>query len=60
MPVLVGSGQRLFEDVGTSGLHLRLTGERSLENGSVILTYAPRPTGEPNEPGAAASNQEEK
>jgi dihydrofolate reductase len=60
MPVLVGSGQRLFEDVDTSGLHLRLTGKRSLENGSVILTYAPRPTGEANEPGAAASNQEEK
>ena len=60
MPVLVGSGQRLFEDVDTSGLHLRLTGERSLENGSVILTYAPRPSSEPNEPGAAASNQEEK
>ena len=26
MPVVVGSGQRLFEDVDTSGLHLRLTG----------------------------------
>ena len=41
MPVLVGSGQRLFEHVDTSGLHLRLTGESTLENGSVILTYAP-------------------
>jgi hypothetical protein len=40
MPVVVGSGQRLFEDVDTSGLHLRLTDERRLENGSVILTYA--------------------
>jgi hypothetical protein len=30
----------LFEDVDTSGLHLRLTDERRLENGSVILTYA--------------------
>ena len=40
-PVVVGSGQRLFEDVDTSGLHLRLTDERRLENGSVILTYAP-------------------
>jgi dihydrofolate reductase len=41
MPVVVGSGQRLFEDVDTSGLHPRLTDERRLENGSVILTYAP-------------------
>ncbi len=40
-PVVAGTGQRLFEDVGTSGLNLRLTGERKLENGSVILTYAP-------------------
>lgn len=38
-PVIVGSGQRLFEDVNTSGLHLRLADEKSLENGSVILTY---------------------
>jgi dihydrofolate reductase len=41
MPVVAGPGQRLFEDVDTSGLDLRLTGERRLENGSVILTYAP-------------------
>ena len=34
-------GQRLFEGVDTSGLDLRLTDERRLENGSVILTYAP-------------------
>jgi dihydrofolate reductase len=40
-PVVAGRGQRLFEDVDTSGLHLRLTDERRLENGSVILTYAP-------------------
>jgi hypothetical protein len=42
MPVVVGSGQRLFQHVDTSGLHLTLTGESRLENGSVILTYAPR------------------
>jgi dihydrofolate reductase len=41
MPVVAGSGQRLFEDVDTSGLDLRLTDERRLENGSVILTYVP-------------------
>ncbi|HEV2255797.1 MAG TPA: dihydrofolate reductase family protein [Streptosporangiaceae bacterium] len=40
-PVVAGSGQRLFEDVDTSGLHLRLTDERKLQNGSVILTYVP-------------------
>jgi dihydrofolate reductase len=41
MPVVAGSGQRLFEGVDTSGLDLRLTDERTLENGSVILTCAP-------------------
>ena len=39
MPVAAGAGQRLFEDVDTSGLHLKLTHESRLENGSVILTY---------------------
>jgi dihydrofolate reductase len=41
-PVVAGAGQRLFEDVDTSALNLRLAGERRLENGSVILTYEPR------------------
>jgi len=41
MPVVAGAGQRLFEHVDTSRLHLRLTDERRLENGSVILTYTP-------------------
>jgi dihydrofolate reductase len=41
MPVVVGSGHRLFEDVDPSGLDLRLTGERRMGNGSVILTYVP-------------------
>jgi dihydrofolate reductase len=40
-PVVAGAGRRLFEDVDTSGLHLRLTDQRRLDNGSVILTYAP-------------------
>lgn len=40
-PVVAGAGQRLFEHVDTSALHLRLTGQRGLENGSVILTYVP-------------------
>ena len=42
MPVVAGAGQRLFENVDTSGLHLKLTQERRLKNGSVILTYTPR------------------
>jgi dihydrofolate reductase len=40
-PVVVGSGRRLFENVDTSGLHLRLAGEQRRDNGSVILTYTP-------------------
>jgi dihydrofolate reductase len=39
MPVVLGAGQRLFEDVDTSSLDLRLTDERRLGNGSVILSY---------------------
>jgi hypothetical protein len=41
MPALAGAGQRLSEDVDTSGLHLTLTHDRRLRNGSVILTYTP-------------------
>jgi dihydrofolate reductase len=40
VPVVVGSGQRLFEDVDTSSLDLRLIGERRLGNGSVMMSYA--------------------
>jgi dihydrofolate reductase len=40
-PVVAGAGQRLFEDVDTSELNLKLTDEKRLENGSVILTYMP-------------------
>ncbi|MBS2553471.1 dihydrofolate reductase family protein [Catenulispora sp. NL8] len=40
MPVVVGSGQRLFEDVDASGLDLELIDEKRLRNGSVILSYA--------------------
>jgi dihydrofolate reductase len=39
-PVVVGAGQRLFEGVDMSAVDLRLTGERRLSNGSVILSYA--------------------
>jgi dihydrofolate reductase len=41
MPVVVGTGQRLFEDVDTSSLKLTLTDVRKLANSSVILTYTP-------------------
>ena len=40
-PVVAGAGQRLFEDVNTSALHLTLTDQKRLDNGSVILTYVP-------------------
>jgi dihydrofolate reductase len=39
MPVVVGSGQRMFEGVEPSSLKLTLTDVRKLGNGSVILTY---------------------
>ena len=39
MPVVVGSGQRLFEDIDTSSLQLRLADVRKLANDSAILTY---------------------
>ncbi|WP_329089206.1 dihydrofolate reductase family protein [Actinomadura citrea] len=42
MPVVASSGQWLFEQVDTTGLDLRLTDEKRLQNGSVILTYVPR------------------
>jgi dihydrofolate reductase len=41
MPVVVGSGQRIFEDVDTSSLKLTLTDVHKLRNGSVVLTYIP-------------------
>jgi dihydrofolate reductase len=41
MPVVVGTGQRLFEDVDTSSLALKLIDVRKLANSSVILTYIP-------------------
>jgi dihydrofolate reductase len=41
MPVVVGSGQRIFEDVEPSSLTLNLTDVRRLRSGSVVLTYIP-------------------
>jgi dihydrofolate reductase len=39
MPVVVGSGQRIFESVEASSLKLTLTDTTRLRNGSVVLTY---------------------
>jgi dihydrofolate reductase len=39
MPVVVGSGQRIFDGVETSSLKLALTDVNKLHNGSVVLTY---------------------
>jgi dihydrofolate reductase len=41
MPVVVGSGRRIFEDVEPSSLRLSLTDVRGLRNGSAVLTYVP-------------------
>jgi dihydrofolate reductase len=41
MPVVVGSGQRIFEDVETSSLKLTLGDVNKLRNGSVVLSYLP-------------------
>jgi dihydrofolate reductase len=41
MPVVVGSGQRIFEGFETSSLKLTLTEVNELRNGSVVLTYLP-------------------
>lgn len=41
MPVVVGAGQRLFEDVDTSSVAFRLTHVREFANGSVIHTFTP-------------------
>ena len=40
MPVVVGGGQHIFEDVETS-LKLTLSDVDKLRNGSVVLTYTP-------------------
>jgi len=41
VPVVVGVGQRLFEDIDTTSLELTLTDVRKLANSSVIHTYTP-------------------
>ena len=41
VPVIVGSGQRLFEGVDPSSLKLKLRAEKAFGNGTVLLTYVP-------------------
>jgi dihydrofolate reductase len=41
MPVVVGSGQRIFEDIESASLSPTLTNVDRLRNGSVVLTYLP-------------------
>jgi dihydrofolate reductase len=41
MPVVVGSGQRIFEDIESASLSPTLTNVDRLRNGSVVLTYVP-------------------
>lgn len=48
MPVVVGAGQRLFEDVDTSSVTFTLTHVREFTNGSVIHTYTSSYRNEPH------------
>lgn len=41
MPVVVGAGQRLFEDIDPSSFKLTLADVRRLAGGSAMLTYRP-------------------
>jgi len=41
VPLVVGSGLRLFEGIDTTGMALKLTGSTAFANGSVQLTYLP-------------------
>jgi dihydrofolate reductase len=41
VPVVVGSGQRLFEDIDPSSLRFTLTDVHQLADSSAILTYVP-------------------
>jgi dihydrofolate reductase len=39
IPVVIGKGRRLFEDIDTSHLELKLTGSSGYSNGVVTLSY---------------------
>ena len=44
MPVVIGAGQRIFEDIDPATVSLDLTDVHRFANGSVILTYTPTHT----------------
>jgi dihydrofolate reductase len=44
MPVVIGAGQRIFEDIDPTAARLDLTDVHRFANGAVILTYTPRHT----------------
>ena len=44
MPVVIGAGQRIFEDIDPAAARLDLTDVHRLANGSVILAYTPTRT----------------
>ena len=44
MPIVVGAGQRIFEDIDPATARLDLTDVHRFANGSVILSYTPRRT----------------
>jgi riboflavin biosynthesis pyrimidine reductase len=44
MPIVIGTGQRIFEDIDPAAARLDLNDVRRFANGSVILTYIPRYT----------------
>lgn len=41
LPIIVGSGPRLFEDTPFERLGLRLRSSRALDNGALVLSYEP-------------------
>jgi dihydrofolate reductase len=42
MPIVIGAGQRIFEDIDPAAARLELADVHRFVNGSVILTYTPR------------------
>jgi dihydrofolate reductase len=42
-PLIVGTGRRLFEEVGRTVPKLKLTETKALDSGVVVLTYVPGP-----------------
>ena len=43
IPIILGTGQHLYESIDPARLKLELAGQKTFGNGSVLLTYLPRP-----------------